>query len=459
LFGHEGVGHAEAIDREVITTGQPRSSYEEQHRDAQGALTIWLTTKVPLRDGDGRIASVVTIAVDITERKRLEEELRQAQKMESVGRLAGSIAHDFNNLLMVITGRTQLLLKRVSADSPLHRELGVIRKAAERGASLTRQLLAFSRRQVLQPTILDIHSVLADLESILRRLLGETIDLVIRPAAARATIEADRGQIEQVVLNLVVNARDAMPRGGRLTLETARLSVNEGADGGTRGSGPGSYVLLSVRDTGHGMTPETRNHIFEPFFTTKAPGKGTGLGLATVYGIVKQSGGFVTVESEVDRGTVFRVFLPATERTRGAAADEPVAAATRGRGLETVLLVEDDPDVREVVRDVLAEAGYTVLEVSGPDEALGLCTRYTGVLHLLLTDVVMPGMSGGELAERITTMRPGIKVLYMSGYMDDDIVRHGVQARGIPMLHKPFSHGVLVRAVRQVLDTPNPARS
>ncbi|MGH7388003.1 MAG: PAS domain S-box protein [Candidatus Rokuibacteriota bacterium] len=455
LLGRERAGPAEAIDREVIATGQPRQSYEEQHRDAQGGLTSWLTTKVPLRDGAGRIVSVVTIAVDITERKRLEEELRQAQKMEGVGRLAGSVAHDFNNLLMVITGRTQLLLARAAAGDLFHRELAVIHQAAERGASLTRQLLAFSRRQVLQPKILDIHGVLADLEPILRRLLGETIDLVIRPAAARATIEADRGQLEQVVLNLVVNARDAMPRGGQLTLETASLHVDEDAAGIARGSGPGDYVLLAVRDTGHGMTAETRTHIFEPFFTTKAPGKGTGLGLATVYGIVKQSGGFVTVESEVDRGTVFRIYLPVAEPTSAATADEPMAAATRGS--ETVLLVEDDPDVREVVRDVLAEAGYTVLEVSGPDEAVGLSTRFPGALHLLLTDVVMAGMSGGELAERIMTMRPGIKVLYMSGYTDDDIVRHGVQARGIPLLHKPFSTGVLARAVRQVLDASNPA--
>jgi two-component system, cell cycle sensor histidine kinase and response regulator CckA len=456
LLGEQKAGPADAVDRVVIASGQPRQSYEEQHRDAQGEVGSWLTTKVPLLDDTGQVTCVVTIAMDITERKRLEEELRHAQKMEGVGRLAGGVAHDFNNLLMIISGRTQLLLRQLSSTSRIYQELEVVHHAAERGGRLTQQLLAFSRRQVLQPRVLDLNAVLAELEPMLRRLLGETIDLVLRRAAPRGTVKADHGQLEQVVLNLVVNARDAMPRGGQLTVETATVRVDDSVVESQSASGSGDYVVLLVKDTGHGMDADTRSRVFEPFFTTKDPSKGTGLGLATVYGIVKQSGGFVTVDSEVGRGSVFRVYLASVEQTGPVVSDgeRPVSAST---GSETVLLVEDAPEVREIVRDVLVDAGYTVLEAAGPDEALDVCARDTVELDLLLTDVIMAKMSGGELAQRILIARPTIRVLYMSGYTADDIVRHGVQAAGISLLHKPFSAETLVRVVRQVLDAPRPS--
>jgi len=455
LLGEEKAAPADAVDREVIATGQPRESYEEQHRDARGDVTSWLTTKVPSLDDTGQVVSVVTIAMDITERKRLEEELRHAQKMEGVGRLAGGVAHDFNNLLMVIRGRTELLLQQVPSTGRVYRELEVVHHAAERGGRLTQQLLAFSRRQVLQPRVLDLNAVLTELEPMLRRLLGETIDLVLRLAAPRGTVKADQGQLEQVVLNLVVNARDAMPRGGQLTVETANVRVDDRVVESRSASGPGDYVVLVVKDTGHGMDADTRSRVFEPFFTTKDPGKGTGLGLATVYGIVQQSGGFVTVDSEVDRGTVFRVYLGSVEPTGPATSGgENQVSARTGSG--RVLLVEDAPEVREIVRDILVDAGYTVLEAAGPDEALDVCARDPVELDLLLTDVIMAKMSGGELARRIMVARPGIRVLYMSGYTADDIVRHGVEAAGVSLLHKPFSPGTLVRIVRQVLDAPRP---
>jgi PAS domain S-box-containing protein len=458
LLGSERAQPAEAVDREVLRTGRGRELHEVQEPDAAGGLTRWLTTKVPLRDGDGRIVGVVTVAMDVTERRRLEDELRQAQKMEGLGRLAGGVAHDFNNLLMVITGRIELLLRKLESSEPVHRELEIVQRAAERGAGLTRQLLAFSRRQVLQPTVLDLHGLLEGLEPMLRRVIDETIELELRPAAPWSTVRADASQLEQLVLNLVVNGRDAMPQGGRLILETANVHVDGPVAGSLDTPAPGDYVVLAVSDTGHGMSADTLAHIFEPFFTTKGRGKGTGLGLSTVYGIVKQSEGFVAVESTVGKGTTFRIGLPAVRaRVVGLSAGE-VPESPAG-GAETVLLVEDAPDVRGIVRDMLTEAGYTVVEAGDADEALGVCARHAGPLHLLLTDVVMPGLSGGQLAERVMTVRPDIKVLYMSGYTDDDIVRHGVHARGIPLLRKPITSGVLARSVRRVLDTPGPDRA
>jgi two-component system, cell cycle sensor histidine kinase and response regulator CckA len=455
LVGPARAQSAESLDREVLASGHGRDLYEEQEMNANGTLMRWLTTKVPLRDSERRLVGVVTVALDVTERRRLEDELRQAQKMEGLGRLAGGVAHDFNNLLMVITGRIELLMNRLEPADPVHRELQIVQRAAERGAGLTRQLLAFSRRQVLQPTVLDINALLESMEPMLRRVVDETIHVHICTGARPSTVRADSGQLEQLVLNLVVNARDAMPDGGRLSLETGTIQVDGAVVGMADTPAPGAYVMLAVGDTGHGMDAETQAHMFEPFFTTKGPGKGTGLGLSTVYGIAKQSGGFVAVESAVGQGTTVRIALPVVEPQVSGRSSGEVSQSSPG-GSETVLLVEDSPDVRGIVRDVLRDAGYTVIEASNGEEALYLCERHSGPLHLVLTDVIMPGMTGGQLAERIVTARPEVRVLYMSGYTDDDVVRHGVNAKSIPLLRKPISAARLTATVRRVLDSPRP---
>jgi PAS domain S-box-containing protein len=399
---------------------------------------------------DGGVASVEGIARDLTERRRLEEQLRQAQKMEAVGRLAGGIAHDFNNLLMAVTGYSELLLERLAHDDSLRRTAEEIRNAAARAAGLTRQLLTFSRKQVLRPAVIDLNVVVAELESMLRRLIGEDVvfSTVLAPGAAQ--VKADRGQIEQVIVNLVVNARDAMPGGGRLVVAIRRVSIALPESDGYPGLPPGEYVVVEVQDTGVGMSDEIQSHLFEPFFTTKDPGKGTGLGLSTAYGIVAQSGGRIIVQSAEGVGSSFRVLLPAEQ---GAV---PKAPGRRGfgalpRGSETVLLVEDEQGVRELIRDFLLRCGYTVLEAADPIDAIALFDAHGDTLHLLITDVVMPRMNGRELAERLLARRPGLVVLYMSGYTDDQVLAHGV-AHGAGFLQKPFTPDVLARKVREVLD-------
>jgi PAS domain S-box-containing protein len=403
----------------------------------------------------GAVVSIEAIARDLTERRRLEEQLRQAQKMEAVGRLAGGIAHDFNNLLMAVTGYSELLLDRLAHDDSLRRNAEEIRNAAARAAGLTRQLLTFSRKQVMRTVLVDLNAVVAELESMLRRLIGEDIAFSTALVAGTAQVKADRGQIEQVIMNLVVNARDAMPGGGRLLVATRRLSIELPENDGYPGLPPGEYVALEVQDTGAGMSEEVQSHLFEPFFTTKEPGKGTGLGLSTAYGIVAQSGGRIIVQSAEGQGSTFRVLLPAEQ---GAA---PKAQGRRGfaslpRGTETVLLVEDEQGVRELIRDFLLRCGYTVLEAADPTEALALFDAKRDVLQLLITDVVMPQMNGRELAERLVARRPGLGVLFMSGYTDDQVLAHGV-ARGAGFLQKPFTPDVLARKVREVLDGPGPA--
>jgi two-component system cell cycle sensor histidine kinase/response regulator CckA len=406
----------------------------------------------PLRDADGQVSGAICMSLDITDRKQLEEQLRQAQKMEAVGRLAGGIAHDFNNLLMVIQGYGDLLVERLPSGDPLHRNAEQIQMAAQRASSLTRQLLAFSRKQMLAPKILNVHSVVADMEKILRRLIGEDVQLETSSVADLGLVKADRSQIEQVILNLAVNARDAMPQGGRLTIETANVELDASYSHPPAVLSPGKYVMLAVTDNGCGMDPETQAHVFEPFFTTKEKGKGTGLGLATVYGVVKQSGGYVWVYSEPGRGTSFKIYLPRIEETAvptGRDGSDPARATERGS--ETILLVEDEKGVRELARDYLTTTGYTVIEAEDGHTALELAAMHVGPIHLLLTDVVMPGISGRELAERVGQIRPGIKILYMSGYTDQAVVHHGILESDAVLLQKPFTLVTLASKLREIL--------
>jgi nitrogen-specific signal transduction histidine kinase/ActR/RegA family two-component response regulator len=388
-------------------------------------------------------------------RLRLESQLRQAQKMEAVGQLAGGVAHDFNNLLTAIRGYSEFALNRLGEENPgIRKDIEEIAKSADRASSLTRQLLAFSRKQLLQPRILQLNDVVGEVDQMMRRLIGEDIEVVTVFGRALGRVKADPGQIEQVLVNLVVNARDAMPDGGKLTIETSNFDVDEEYAAAHDGLSAGRYVMLAVYDTGHGIDAQTKSRVFEPFFTTKEHGKGTGLGLATVYGIVKQSEGYVAVESEPGQGAAFKVFLHRLE----AGADEIErtlhVVEERPRGSETVLLVEDEEVVRNLVREILEGNGYTVLEARNGAEALDLGRRRKGPIHLLVTDVVMPKMSGRELAERLVTIHHETRILYMSGYTDGAIGQHGVLDPHTAFLQKPFSFDDLAQKVRKVLDAP-----
>ncbi|HSM00661.1 MAG TPA: PAS domain S-box protein [Candidatus Limnocylindria bacterium] len=405
----------------------------------------------PVREAGGEVINYVAVKRDVTNERRVEEQLRQAQKMEAVGRLAGGIAHDFNNLLTAIIGYTDLLLMDLPEGELAHREVLEIRKAGDRAASLTRQLLAFSRRQVLQPKVLDLNQVVTDMEKMLRRLIGENIELVTSLADDLGYVRADPGQIEQVIVNLAVNARDAMRNGGRLILVTSKMEIGESYASRHDPVQPGSYVILAVTDTGVGMDEHTMSRLFEPFFTTKEVGKGTGLGLATVYGIVKQSGGYIWAYSEVGRGTTFKVLLPGEEAV-AELEEKEVAYLYPSGGKETVLVVEDEKLVRDLVREILSHHGYDVLEASRGAEALEVSGRQKGPIHLLISDVVMPGMTGPELARRLTALRPEMGVLFMSGYTDDTILHHGVFEHGAEYLQKPFKASALGAKVRKVLD-------
>lgn len=407
-------------------------------------------TASPIRSNGSSIGTVIVFR-DVTDRKRLEEEARQSQKIEAVGRLAGGIAHDFNNLLTVILGYTQLLLRRLAPADEMRPDVEVIDHAADRAAALTRQLLAFSRKQILAPAVLDLNGIVSGLTKMIRRIIGEDVDLVTVLAPDLGAVKADPGQVEQIIMNLVVNARDAMPQGGRLTIETANASLDGSFVHAHAGAAAGSYVMLAISDTGAGMDAETRSRIFEPFFTTKEVGKGTGLGLSMVYGVVKQSEGYIDVESAPGRGATFRIYLPRVEETAESAPAAGLPAAARAGG-ETILLAEDDPTVREFSARVLRGLGYTVLDAADGKEAVLILSRYAGKIHLLLTDVVMPGMSGGDLAARAASIRPGTKVLFMSGYTDDTVVRHGVLESEIAFLTKPFAPEELARKVREVLE-------
>ena len=407
------------------------------------------TWYAPTRGPDGRPQGLIGVSNDVTRRRHLEDQLRQAQKMEAIGRLAGGVAHDFNNLLAAIMGHGELLLRRLEPNQPQHRHAEAIQKAAARGALLTRQLLAFSRKEVLAPSVLDIHLVVAEMEEMLRRLIGEHIELVIVLGDRPVHVRADRGQLEQVIMNLAVNARDAMAEGGVLTVEVATVEPAPG--GGGSAPDAGRFVTIAVTDTGCGMDAATAGRIFEPFFTTKEQGKGTGLGLSTVYGIVEQSGGSVTVDSVPGRGTTFTVALPRLEeRVLPAGAEATAQAGTHGS--ETVLLVEDEPSVRAVAREALETHGYRVVEAQHGVEALAAARAHAGTIDLLITDMVMPQMGGRELAERLRELRPGIRVLFMSGYTDDVVVRRGISRATSAFIQKPFAMSAFTRKVRDTLD-------
>ena len=412
-------------------------------------------TVAPIRVGGSWIFSA--FIRDVSERNQLEQQLRQAQKMEAVGRLAGGIAHDFNNLLTAIFGYADLLSEDLPPDGAAQADVKEIRTAATRASALTRQLLAFSRQQVLQPVVLNVIDVVGDLENMLQRVLGEDVELEAHFAADLGNIRADQGQLEQVILNLAVNARDAMPTGGKLTIETANVELDEHYAQTHRPVVPGRYVMIAVSDTGVGMDAATQARIFEPFFTTKEPGKGTGLGLATAYGIVKQSGGYIWVYSEVGRGATFKIYLPRVDEPTEVVAAPPELGSVAGS--ETVLLAEDDALLLPLGRDVLKRLGYTVLEARTAADAVAVARAHSGVIHLLVSDVVMPGESGLQLARRLLEVRPNLRVLYISGYSDEAVVRHGLLDPGTTFLQKPFTPAVLARKVRELLDAPRPSAS
>jgi two-component system cell cycle sensor histidine kinase/response regulator CckA len=389
------------------------------------------------------------IAEDITDRRQLEEQLRQAQKMDAVGRLAGGVAHDFNNLLMVINGYTEVLLDQLEQDSPMHNKVQSIQQAADRAANLTRQLLAFSRKQLLELKVVDVNAVVGDMERLLRPLIGENIELITRFSSETGHTRADAGQLEQVIMNLVVNAKDSMPEGGRLSLQTSDITVGQGASE-HRFIQPGRYAVISVIDTGHGMDKETQSRIFEPFFTTKEKGKGTGLGLSTVYGIVKQSNGYVFAQSEPGAGTAFYVYLPRVEES--AEESSPAKAQqNEAGGCETVLLVEDEESVRELVRLTLSARGYKVIEAENGECGMRAAETFKDHIDILITDVVMPGIGGRELAKKLLALRPDISVLYLSGYTEDAVVTHGALGPTTAFLQKPFTLQNLAKKVREVL--------
>jgi PAS domain S-box-containing protein len=435
-----------------------RIEYLYQHPEEEGSDEVRLKNgtvldrySAPIRMGATEYYGRVWFFRDITERKQLEDQLRQSQKMEAIGQLAGGVAHDFNNLLTAINGYSDLALQRIDDAHPLRGYLDEIKKAGDRAANLTRQLLAFGRKQMLQPIVLNLNNVVGDMNKMFRRLIGEDINLAARLDPELKQIKADPGQIEQVLVNLVVNARDAMPQGGALTIETANFEIDREYVSRHVGAQPGNYVMLAISDTGTGMDEATRARIFEPFFTTKEKGKGTGLGLSTVYGIVKQSGGYIWVDSEPGQGTSFRIYLPQME-----SAIESVGSksreATAPPGSETIMLVEDDDVVRCLARKVLEQAGYQVLDASGGEEAFRISRSHSAPIHLLLTDVVMPETSGKEVADRMALLRPSARVLFMSGYTDEAIVHHGIADSGVQFIQKPFSPNALATKVREVLD-------
>ncbi|HKP96878.1 MAG TPA: PAS domain S-box protein [Fibrobacteria bacterium] len=458
FFPEAAVANLRSKYRQCAESGQAME-YEESV-PIDGKPTYWLTHLAPLSGADGKIYRIIGTGVNVTSRKEsiekirtTEENLRQAQKMEAVGRLAGGIAHDFNNLLTAINGYGDILLARTSPAQQDYAFIREIRNAGERAASLTQQLLAFSRKQVLLAKEVDLNATVADMGALLKRLIGEDIALEIRLAEGLEPIFADPGQIEQVILNLALNSRDAMPNGGRLTLATSRVEAEEPALGMGKPLKPGNYALLTVSDNGKGMDAETRSRIFEPFFTTKRAGQGTGLGLSTVYGIVTQTGGDIQASSEPGQGAVFKVYLPMSKSGRKAVREAPKAeSAGRPGGHETVLVVEDEEAVRKLITEVLAGAGYAVVPAENGVAALRAAETHAGRIDLLLTDLVMGEMGGRELAEKIQARMPWIRLIYMSGYTDDTAVRHGILEARTEFLQKPFSAASLLQRVRGVLD-------
>jgi len=439
--------------RSYLAGRAPEYAMEFRLRHKNGTYRSIYTRGVVLRDASGRQTHMIGCHLDITERKQLEEQYRQSQKMQAIGQLAGGIAHDFNNLLVVIHGYAELIAEQLGPSHRSQRDLDEIRGAAQSAANLTHQLLAFSRLQILRPQVLDLTQVLRRLERLLGRTIGEDISLTMNLAAIERVC-ADPGQIEQVILNLAVNARDAMPQGGRLTIETADAELDADYVAEHRGATVGKHVLITVSDTGTGMDDETRARLFEPFFTTKAAGRGTGLGLATVYGIVKQSGGSIWVYSGLGAGSTFKIYLPvaigAIERPT------PVIQTERLRGSETILVLEDQPEVRGSIEKMLRRYGYSVVAATDGPEAVAAARAHDGSIHLMLTDVVLPGLSGRHVARQILATRPSVRVLYMSGYTEDAIHHHGVLEPGLAFIQKPFTGEALVRKIREVLEATEP---
>ncbi len=447
-------GERDAYIRPIqpITKGDHRPSGEESRQRRRDGTILYLNVwKELLFDAHGAASGVVSLLVDSSEKLKLQHQLRQSQRLEAVGKLAGGVAHDFNNLLTIISGYSDLALSQLAPDDALRQNIEEVTKAANRATALTSQLLAFSRKQVLKPKVINLNAIISDLEKMLRRLIGENIDLitVLNPDIGR--VKADPGQIEQVIVNLAVNSRDAMPQGGKLVIETANVELDVRYSQHHIGAEPGTYVAICVSDSGHGMDAETQSHIFEPFFTTREVGKGTGLGLSTVYGIVKQSGGDIWVYSEPGRGTTFKIYLPLMSQPANAQGTVAVHTAP-GRGSETVLLVEDEQCVRELVKEVLAKQGYRVLTAGDGVDGLALSESETRMIDLLLTDVVMPKMSGRQLAESLLSVNPKLKVLYMSGYTDNAILQNGILEPDTKFIQKPFSPESIARKVREVLD-------
>jgi PAS domain S-box-containing protein len=417
-----------------------------------GSRTTLRVSSGPVRDSGGYIVAAVATLQDITERKELEDQFRQSQKMEAVGRLAGGVAHDFNNLLTIIGGYSQMVFDSLPPKDRIRQDVEAIIDASNRATALTRQLLTFSRRQLAQPKVLDVNRLLARMNRVLRRVIGEDLELKLDLGQGLGRIKIDPAQLEQVIMNLVVNARDAMPKGGQLSIQTSGVEMSAGSHRKLK-LADGHYLQISVSDTGCGMSPETKSHLFEPFFTTKPKGKGTGLGLSTVYGIVKQCGGEIEVDTEPGKGSTFRIYLPLSE------APAMVSSHVRSTGLnlkgtETILLVEDEAEVRRFARELLTRQGYAILEAASGPDALRLWKRHRGAVDLLLTDVIMPQMSGRELADELKALRPDLKVLFMSGYTDDVIAQHGILDLATEFLQKPFTHETLGRKVREVLDPP-----
>jgi two-component system, cell cycle sensor histidine kinase and response regulator CckA len=438
-----------AAAEEARTTGVGRClEYRVRHKN--GEWRVLESTASAVRDASGKVEKLIIVNRDITERRELEQQLVLSQRLEAVGKLSGGIAHDFNNLLGVIIGYSEALQQSIGTEDPLREPVDEIRKAGQRAATLTQQLLAFSRKQVLAPKVLDLNAIVLDMEKMLRRLIGEDVQLKFNVAPDLGRVKADRGQIEQVVLNLAVNARDAMPRGGELRIETENGELTEKDAKRHRYVVPGPYVMLRVTDTGIGMDTATQSHIFEPFFTTKEKGKGTGLGLATVYGVVKQSGGYIWLESALGKGTTFRIFLPlvaGVEEEHG----HKDAPGPHSEGTRTILLVEDEASLRKLTRTTLTQAGYRVLEAAEANEAIQIAADATSHIDLLLTDVIMPGMSGGDLAKKLSPQHAQMHILFMSGYTDGAIEVQGDLKPGLVVLRKPFARDTLLRAVEDAL--------
>ena len=448
-IGQDLEDHARLRDR--VLRGEALRGVEVTRRRKDGTLVNISLSVAPLHDAAGQVTGMLSLAADITEMRQLEVQYRQAQKMEAVGRLAGGIAHDFNNLLTAIIGTTALVLEDLGLESRARLDIQEIEKAAKRAAGLTRQLLIFSRQQVLEPRALDLNALVGNLEKMLHRLIGEDVELRTKPAAGLGAVRADPGQLEQAIVNLVVNARDAMPKGGRLTIETADVELDRSYVAGHVPTQPGPYVLLAVSDTGVGMDGATKARLFEPFFTTKEPGRGTGLGLATVYGIVKQSGGYVWAYSELGHGTTFKIYLPRVAET-AEAPESTTSPPTPVGGSETVLVVEDQEEVRKLTKRVLEARGYTVLAARNGVEALEIVAQHVNQIHLMITDVVMPGMNGREVARLACARRSDLKVLYVSGYTGEAVLQHRLLEPGVAFLQKPFTPDVLARKTREVLD-------